>query len=367
MGRSLELFRSEQGVGSVETNEEGAQPEDLPSPGIVQSADLKAALDCDLGLCPLTITMPIRRLTLLETQVPKTQLIMTWIDIPSLQVIASDQYYSSVDAETAYIKYARTASGGVSVQVVRYKVGRIEVLKHFGTAHNDLSLDHLIDQAEDFLGTNAQLTLDNGVEPPARSRPRMGDISNYHHTANSGQSALDFTTTDASTIDTSGAHSNAPLLAVPGWLPHQHALSGMSSTVFTANLGLMKSVMRRSPQPSSLEWSSCPRKCRFPASSANSPKYRCTTTRSTTTFSSPCKFTSVDPHLSGLSKLNYQQPYERRSLPALQTQEVQLLLYQPSFSFKNSLRNFSSLCACTDHGSFLSDPSWANTLSTIFS
>ena len=32
MGRSLELFRSEQGVGSVETNEEGAQPEDLPSP-----------------------------------------------------------------------------------------------------------------------------------------------------------------------------------------------------------------------------------------------------------------------------------------------------------------------------------------------
>ncbi|ART22184.1 hypothetical protein CBE89_12295 [Corynebacterium striatum] len=70
----------------------------------------------------------------------------------------------------AYIKYARTASGGVSVQVVRYRAGRIEVLKHFGTAHNDLSLDHLVDQAEDFLGTNAQLTLDIGVEPPARSR-----------------------------------------------------------------------------------------------------------------------------------------------------------------------------------------------------
>lgn len=31
-GRSLELFRSEQGVWSAETNEEGAQPEDLPSP-----------------------------------------------------------------------------------------------------------------------------------------------------------------------------------------------------------------------------------------------------------------------------------------------------------------------------------------------
>ncbi|MCQ9334191.1 hypothetical protein NQ042_08850 [Corynebacterium phoceense] len=77
----------------------------------------------------------------------------------------------------SYIKYARAASGGGSVQAVRYKAGRIEVLKHFGTAHNDLSLDHLIDEAEDFLGANAQLTLDIGVEPPARSRPCMGDIS----------------------------------------------------------------------------------------------------------------------------------------------------------------------------------------------
>lgn len=113
-GRSLELFRSEQGVWSAETNEEGAQPEDLPSPGIVQSADLKAALDCDLGLCPLTNTMPIRRLTLLETQVPKTQLIMAWIDIPSLQVIASDQYYSSVDAET--VRY-ESGTRGVDVEL----------------------------------------------------------------------------------------------------------------------------------------------------------------------------------------------------------------------------------------------------------
>ena len=113
-GRSLELFRSEQGVWSAETNEEGAQPENLPSPGIVQSADLKAALDCDLGLCPLTNTMPIRRLTLLETQVPKTQLIMAWIDIPSLQVIASDQYYSSVDAET--VRY-ESGTRGVDVEL----------------------------------------------------------------------------------------------------------------------------------------------------------------------------------------------------------------------------------------------------------
>ncbi|ERA58616.1 hypothetical protein AOT42_00750 [Corynebacterium diphtheriae bv. gravis] len=95
------------------------------------------------------------------------------------------------------------------------RAGRIEVLKHFGTAHNGLSLDHLIDQAEDFLDTHAQLTLDIGVEPPARSRPRMGDISNYHNTANSDQSALDFTTTGASTTDSSRAHSSSPAARSP--------------------------------------------------------------------------------------------------------------------------------------------------------
>lgn len=49
-----------------------------------------------------------------------------------------------VDFSVAYIKYARTASG-VSARVVRYRAGRIEVLKHFGTAHNDLSLVSLVE------------------------------------------------------------------------------------------------------------------------------------------------------------------------------------------------------------------------------
>ena len=57
---------------------------------------------------------PIRRLTLLETQVPKAQLIMAWIDIPSLQVIASDQYYSSVDSET--VRY-ESGTRGVDVEL----------------------------------------------------------------------------------------------------------------------------------------------------------------------------------------------------------------------------------------------------------
>ena len=112
--RSLKLVRSEQGVWSSQTKEEGTPPTNLPSPGIVRSADLEDALDCDLGLCPLTNTMPIRRLGLLEAQVPKTQLIMDWIDMPSLEVIASDQYYSSIDSKT--VRYA-SGTRGVDVEL----------------------------------------------------------------------------------------------------------------------------------------------------------------------------------------------------------------------------------------------------------
>ena len=40
--------------------------------------------------------------------------IRAWIDIPSLQVIASDQYYSSVDAET--VRY-ESGTRGVDVEL----------------------------------------------------------------------------------------------------------------------------------------------------------------------------------------------------------------------------------------------------------
>lgn len=113
-GRSLNLVRSESGAWSSDTKERGAQPPELPAPGIVQSTDLGDALDCDLGLCPLTNTMPIRRLGLLEAQVPETPLIMAWIDMPSLQVIASDQYYSSIDSKA--VRYV-SGTRGVDIEL----------------------------------------------------------------------------------------------------------------------------------------------------------------------------------------------------------------------------------------------------------
>ena len=112
--RHLELVRTETGEWSSTTKESGTQPDDLPPPGLVQPADLETAVDCDLGLCPLTNTMPIRRLRLLEENVPETPLIMAWIDMPSLQVIASDQYYSSIDS--LKVRYA-SGTRGVDVEL----------------------------------------------------------------------------------------------------------------------------------------------------------------------------------------------------------------------------------------------------------
>lgn len=63
----------------------------------------------------------------------------------------------------ASIKYARTASGAISVQVVRKSRGATEVLKHVGSARTDAELALLTDQARAFMGTDQQLSLDLGV------------------------------------------------------------------------------------------------------------------------------------------------------------------------------------------------------------
>ena len=55
----------------------------------------------------------------------------------------------------------------------------------------------------------------------------MGDISNYHDTVSSGQSAFDFTATGASTIDISGARQKAcdKALLLAGWKGYVTSLS----------------------------------------------------------------------------------------------------------------------------------------------
>lgn len=78
----------------------------------------------------------------------------------------------------------------MSVQVVRKVRGRTVVLSHVGTAHDDLTLHALIDKAEEFMGLDAQMSLDIGIDVPVRARPSMVDISNYLESASDKQLEL---------------------------------------------------------------------------------------------------------------------------------------------------------------------------------
>ncbi len=101
--RRLELSRH----GSSWTVEAGSEgPLDLPAPG-GDPALLEGALDCDLGLSPLTNTMPVLRHGLHRRGGP-VDFLMAWVSVPGLSVHPSEQRYTFV---------ARKAQGSV----VRYE------------------------------------------------------------------------------------------------------------------------------------------------------------------------------------------------------------------------------------------------------
>ena len=58
---------------------------DMPEPGIVDPASLTGAVDCDLGLCPATNTMPILRLGLVDDAEAAAELTVAWVEMPSLR------------------------------------------------------------------------------------------------------------------------------------------------------------------------------------------------------------------------------------------------------------------------------------------
>jgi hypothetical protein len=88
----LLLARDPQGVWSAEASAEGWA--DLPEPG-GDPAAFAAALDCDLGECPVTNTMPVLRHGLLHGGPPR-DFVMAWVSVPDLSVHASEQRYTFV-------------------------------------------------------------------------------------------------------------------------------------------------------------------------------------------------------------------------------------------------------------------------------
>ena len=79
--RRLELRRSDEGIWTATLD-----GEDVVLP------DLSDALDCDLGRCPTTNSMPVLREHLLERDEP-VELVMALVDVPELVVHRSRQRY----------------------------------------------------------------------------------------------------------------------------------------------------------------------------------------------------------------------------------------------------------------------------------
>ena len=93
--RKLDLRRNSRGKWSARTNSEGDA--DLPPPGGDTSL-FSEALDCDLGLSPLTNSMPVLRHGLLQGGGP-VDFLMAWVSVPDLGVRASRQRYTFVRAQ----------------------------------------------------------------------------------------------------------------------------------------------------------------------------------------------------------------------------------------------------------------------------
>lgn len=89
-GRELHLRRAAGGQWWVGGADGGADR--------APEGDLDEALDCDLGLCPFTNTMPILRHGLETARPPgevDVELVMAWVSVPDLTVSASPQRYRS--------------------------------------------------------------------------------------------------------------------------------------------------------------------------------------------------------------------------------------------------------------------------------
>jgi hypothetical protein len=90
--RRLHLMHDGAGRWTCDAGADGKV--DLPPPGGDARA-LAGALDCDLGLSPLTNLMPVRRHRLNELA-GACDLVMAWVFVPALEVVPYGQRYEHV-------------------------------------------------------------------------------------------------------------------------------------------------------------------------------------------------------------------------------------------------------------------------------
>jgi hypothetical protein len=104
--RTLDLRREPDGTWRADADEDGLV--DLPPAG-GDPTTLAGALDCDLGLSPVTNLMPLLRHDLLSGGGP-IELTAAWVSVPDLGVQADGQRYTfvRVDGESSVIRYEAT-------------------------------------------------------------------------------------------------------------------------------------------------------------------------------------------------------------------------------------------------------------------
>lgn len=112
--RRLDLRRAPSGAWTIAASSEGDAP--LPPPG-GEVALLAEALDCDLGLSPMTNTPPVLRHGLRRGGDP-VDIRAAWVSVPDLGVRLAAHRYSFVrrDGERSVIRFAE-AGGGFSADL----------------------------------------------------------------------------------------------------------------------------------------------------------------------------------------------------------------------------------------------------------
>jgi uncharacterized protein len=110
--RRLRLERDPSGEWAVEVGGEGEAS--LPAPG-GDAAAVDGALDCDLGLSPLTNAMPVHRHAL-HRQEGQVDFLVAWVSVPDLGVHASSQRYTHLhrDGEGGVVRFESLEDGEVS-------------------------------------------------------------------------------------------------------------------------------------------------------------------------------------------------------------------------------------------------------------
>lgn len=112
--RSLHLTHD--GAGDWRYDAQLAGTVDLPDPGGETSA-LFEALDCDLGRCPLTNTMPVLRHDLHRTSGTR-EFLMAWVSVPDLRVVPMRQRYEHLGTDSSRASRVRYANADGSFTAV---------------------------------------------------------------------------------------------------------------------------------------------------------------------------------------------------------------------------------------------------------